>query len=116
MPLLPDQLPGHARGGALRATLRQATAPFHDAVERRFDTYDLSRPDDYARFLHGHAAAILPMEAALEAAGIAAWLPDWPQRARAEALRADLGMLDAEHRDGVDADQNDDSLGIVRHA
>ncbi len=47
----------------------------------------------YRRFLLCSAKALLPIETALEEAGVEASLPDWPQRTRASALRLDLADL-----------------------
>jgi heme oxygenase len=80
----------------LHAALRAATAALHDAVEARFAGFDLSRRGPYGDFLRGQAAGILPVEAALDAAGIARILPDWPRRARTAALLADLAALGRE--------------------
>lgn len=87
--------PVSRQAGDLHLALRAATRDLHDAVEALFAPLDLARRDDYARFLAAQAAAILPLEAALEQAGIDRLLPDWPARARAAALRADLRALDA---------------------
>jgi len=43
---------------------------------------------DYAAFLRGTAKALFPIEAGLEAAGIADILPDWSQRTRAADVAA----------------------------
>ena len=79
---------------AARAALRARTRALHDDVDRRFGGFDLACPDNYARFLRAHAAAFLPVEAALETAGIVDLLPDWPARRRGERLRADLIAMD----------------------
>jgi heme oxygenase len=73
--------------------LRAATADLHAAVDRRFGGHDLGVPDQYATFLSMQAAALVPLELALEAAGIARALPDWPMRCRRGALLADLAAL-----------------------
>jgi heme oxygenase len=48
----------------------------------------------YRSFLLASAAAVFPLEQALLAADVGAILPDWAQRARTAALRADLGVVD----------------------
>jgi heme oxygenase len=58
-----------------------------------FSRFDLSRPDDYGRFLGLQAAAHLPIEGALDRAGVEALVPDWPARRRAGLLEADLAEL-----------------------
>jgi heme oxygenase len=76
-----------------RFALRAATAAAHARVDALYSRLDLSRPDDYARFLLSHAAAFLPVEAALIEAGADALLPGWSSRRRGEHLRADLAAL-----------------------
>ena len=91
----------HRAPAALHLALRAATSDLHDAVERRFAGYDLADRQRYGVFLTMQAAALLPLEAALERAGIARLLPDWPRRRRAAALRSDLAAL------GLDAPRAD---------
>ena len=79
-----------------RAALRAATVDDHTRVDQLFSQLDLASDDDYLLFLKAQAAAHLPIEAALDAAGVAALLPDWPQRRRGELLAADLAELGAE--------------------
>jgi heme oxygenase len=78
-----------------RAALRAGTAAEHERVDRLFGTLDLSRPDDYRLFLSAQAAAFLPVEAALDAAGAEALVADWPARRRSSLLRNDLAALAA---------------------
>jgi heme oxygenase len=77
----------------VRAALRAATREAHERVDAGFARFDLSRPDHYGAFLQAHARALLPLEAGLEAAGAEDLLPDWPERARSDALEADLEDL-----------------------
>lgn len=72
--------------------LRAATADLHSAVDARFSGSFESVPG-YAAFLSALASAIVPIERALEASGIARILPDWPRRRRADLLVADLATL-----------------------
>ena len=91
--------PDHAaREGALspaglREKLKAATALAHRALDARFSTFDLTSLDGYRRFLEASAAALLPLEAALERAGASELFSDWPHRARGEAIVADLKGL-----------------------
>ncbi|MES2988772.1 MAG: biliverdin-producing heme oxygenase [Pseudomonadota bacterium] len=73
-----------------RAALRLATAPDHARVDAAFSQYDLSSREGYRRFLLRQAAAHLPVERALDG-GVA--IEDWPERRRADAIRADLADL-----------------------
>lgn len=75
------------------AFLRRVTRPWHDGVEAAFERFDLRGRDGLSGFLLAQARAVLPLEDALEAAGAAALLADWPLRRRAGALRADLARL-----------------------
>lgn len=77
----------------LRDRLKQATAEAHRALDTRLGALDLSRLDGYRRFLEISAAALLPLEAALEAAGVAALFGDWPWRTRRAAIAADLARV-----------------------
>ncbi|GAA4743292.1 biliverdin-producing heme oxygenase [Sphingomonas daechungensis] len=76
-----------------RSYLRSITRPAHDRVDALFSAFDLSDDRSYADFLAAQAAAFLPIEEALEKAGAARLLQDWPQRRRSDALRADLAAL-----------------------
>jgi heme oxygenase len=78
-----------------RAALRAGTAAEHERVDRLFGALDLASADDYRLFLSAQAAAFLPVEAALDAAGAEALVPDWPARRRGPLLRADLAALAA---------------------
>ena len=75
----PAAIPG------IRDELRRATAEAHGALDARLGAFDLARLDGYRRFLEINAAALLPLEASLEAAGVAAIFPDWPWRSRRAA-------------------------------
>jgi len=79
-PVLPD----------LRNLLRNATADSHQRLDNLVSQLDLSRAEDYRRFLELHAAVLLPLERWLEEAGVAQRLPDWHGRTRSLALRRDL--------------------------
>lgn len=76
-----------------RFFLKAETAEAHERLDAHFAQYDLSNADDYRRFLTAHAAAFLPLEAAVEKAGIAAKIPNWPGQRRADALQQDLALL-----------------------
>ena len=81
---------------SVRAALRAATAAAHDEVDFIFSRFDLGRTEDYRRFLIAQASALLPVEAALDGAGAAELVPDWPRRRRGPALCSDLSALAAE--------------------
>lgn len=76
-----------------RFALRAATSEAHERLDARFSTFDLADADDYGAFLLAQAGAFFPMEKALEAAGVADIIEDWPARRRSDALRADLAAL-----------------------
>jgi heme oxygenase (biliverdin-IX-beta and delta-forming) len=78
----------------LRSRLKEATADAHRDLDARLSGLDLANLDGYRRFLEANAAALWPVEDALEAAGVAAIFADWPQRSRRAAMTADLAGVD----------------------
>lgn len=78
---------------SVRFALRELTRDAHDRVDALFSRFDLADRVQYGAFLSVQAAAFLPVEAALDAAGAAELLADWPERLRGDALRADLAAL-----------------------
>ncbi|AHL77550.1 hypothetical protein CH92_21665 [Stutzerimonas stutzeri] len=78
---------------SLRQWLRDASAPLHQRVDTTYSRFDLRDRHDYGLFLSAHAAALLPLEAALEQGPIARLLNDWPERSRSAALAEDLRAL-----------------------
>jgi heme oxygenase len=79
-----------------RAALRAATLADHERVDSLFSAFELGDAAGYRLFLAAQAAAHLPVEQALEAAGVAELLPDWPARRRSHLLEADLAELGLE--------------------
>jgi heme oxygenase len=77
----------------LRSRLKQATAEAHRDLDGRLGSLDLSSLAGYRRFLEASAVALLPLERALERAGVAAMFADWPQRSRRAAIVADLAKV-----------------------
>lgn len=75
--------------------LRAATADLHAGVDARFSGAFDGSAAGYAGFLSAMASALLPLERALEQAGIDQVLPDWPERRRAMLLLDDLATLGA---------------------
>lgn len=75
--------------------LREGTADAHARLDGLFESFDLSDRASYAAFLSAHAQALLPVEAALDAAGAARITDDWEQRKRGALVAADLAALDA---------------------
>lgn len=78
----------------LRDTIRDATQRSHARLDAALTWVDLRRPDYYASFLRSQAAALFPLEAALERHAIHTLLPDWELRRRTPALEHDLATLD----------------------
>jgi heme oxygenase (biliverdin-IX-beta and delta-forming) len=74
----------------IRDRLKQATAAAHRDLDARLGALDLDRLQGYRRFLEISAAALLPLESALETSGVAGIFADWPRRARRAAITADL--------------------------
>ena len=77
----------------MRTYLRAATSNLHSMLDDQLGPLITQGDTGYAKFLSCSAAALLPIERALGEAGVAAVLPDWPQRSRSEALRLDLSAL-----------------------
>lgn len=73
-----------------RAALRLNTRLEHERVDAAFSRYDLTSRDGYRSFLMRQAAAHLPVERALDAAGAGLVILDWAERRRGDAIRADL--------------------------
>ena len=94
----------------VRGSLRAATAEAHERVDRVFSAFDLTRGEGYARFLQAQAAALLPLERALEAGAAPGLGLGWPARRREAALLADLAAL------GAAVPANDDLPPIARPA
>ncbi|MCW8155760.1 heme oxygenase [Stutzerimonas stutzeri] len=78
----------------LRTQLREATAALHAQVDAAFSGFALDQPDDYRRFLRAHGRVLSATEVALERAGFAELLDDWPMRVRRHSLLADLEELE----------------------
>lgn len=77
----------------LRDRLRAATYKDHAALDAIASATDVGAAVGYARFLNASAAALTPLELALERAGVDGWLEDWPLRTRRAALARDLAVL-----------------------
>lgn len=76
-----------------RFALRDHTQADHARLDARAGALDLSRDDDYKRFMGWQARLVPALEAHLDASGMEEVLPDWPRRRRSEALMADLDAL-----------------------
>lgn len=92
---------------SLRDQLRNSTAELHARVDRHMGQLLQQADGGYAEFLLMSATAILPLEHALEAANVAAILPDWVERSRSAAILADLADLSLSAPAGrsIDGDQ-----------
>ena len=88
-----DRTSAEIAGTGLRDKLKQATAAAHANLDGKFSALDLNSVSDYRRFLEANAAALLPLEAMLEAAGVARIFTDWPERSRSAAIHLDLRRL-----------------------
>lgn len=84
-----------------RSRLREATRAEHAAVDALFSRFDLSQAAGYRSFLRATASAHLGIEAALDAAGAARLVADWPERRRGDLLRADLADLGIKAGEGI---------------
>jgi heme oxygenase len=88
----------HSTGAAnaIRLDLRALTHAAHERVDMAFSQLSLTEPAGYATFLRAHSAVLPACERALTASGAESFLPDWPSRVRAPALRADLATIGAQ--------------------
>ena len=77
----------------LRSLMRDATAEAHARLDAKLGALNLCTVTGYRRFLEINAAALLPLEASLERAGVQGTLPDWDDRARTGAVLTDLARL-----------------------
>jgi heme oxygenase (biliverdin-IX-beta and delta-forming) len=73
-----------------RFALKAATAAEHERIDRLFGAACFSTSNGYRAFLRAQAAAFLPIEAALDQAGVERLIEDWPARRRGDLLRADF--------------------------
>jgi heme oxygenase len=73
--------------------LRAATAHLHAELDTCLAPLIKHGDAGYARFLLRTAAALLPLEEALERANVATLLPDWSLRSRTQSIRVDLAEL-----------------------
>jgi heme oxygenase len=78
---------------SVRSHLHAATAAVHERLDAMVNTLRLDEPATYGRFLAAQGSALFPVEKALTEEGIAALLPDWPNRMRTKALDSDLMYL-----------------------
>jgi heme oxygenase (biliverdin-IX-beta and delta-forming) len=82
----------------LRDRLRSATAAAHARLDAQLGAHSLQDLAGYRRFLEANAAALLPLENALVAAGVAQIFPDWELRSRRRAILDDLVRVDGKAR------------------
>jgi heme oxygenase (biliverdin-IX-beta and delta-forming) len=81
---------GGTFSGSIRHLLRSETATDHANVDARFSALIDLGTAGYGEFLRLSAAAICPLEQALLEGKVECILPDWEERSRRAALRADL--------------------------
>jgi heme oxygenase len=91
-PVFVDQ-PHASNKIGIRDRLKAATSAAHHALDEQLSALDLTATAHYRRFLQASAAALLPLEVALEQAGVADMMEDWPLRARSSAIISDLRRL-----------------------
>lgn len=78
---------------SVRHVLRQQTADQHARLDALLTPLFLGDEAGYRGFLSISAAALVPLEQALVAAGVDEVIADWPTRARTPLLLADLAEL-----------------------
>lgn len=87
-----DRAPPNTDAG-IRHRLKAATAQAHQALDEGLGRFDLTEAGSYRRFLEINAAALLPLEDALERSHVSDVFPDWSVRSRRAAINADLAQL-----------------------
>ena len=75
------------------AALRAATFDCHQRVDEIYSSAQLDDRVSYGNFLCAQAAALLPVEAALDQLGMADLVEDWPERIRGQHLIRDMVEL-----------------------
>jgi len=81
------------RKRTLRSILKDATASQHAQLDDKLAAFNLQDVHGYCRFLEANAAALLPLEGALVAAGVQDTLVDWERHARTNAMLSDLQKI-----------------------
>ena len=77
----------------VHAALRAATFECHQRVDEIYSAAQLDDRMSYGNFLCAQAAALLPVEAALDQSGIADLVEDWAERNRGRLLIRDMAEL-----------------------
>jgi heme oxygenase len=80
---------------SVRLQLRRSTAELHAGLDACIAPLLSKGVHEYVTFLRRTAAALFPIEGALEAADVLALVPDWNERSRRQALALDLAELNA---------------------
>src|SRR4051794_21124796 len=82
-----------AAAAGLRLCLRSAAAEAHARLDHQLGSLDLTILPGYRQFLEINAAGLIPLEAALTAAGAADIFPDCLLRSRESAILEDLARV-----------------------
>lgn len=102
----------HATATGLRLCLRSVTAEAHARLDHQLGALDLAILPGYRQFLEINAAGLIPLEAALAAAGVDGVFPDWPLRSRQAAILEDLARIGG-HADPLPAPSRLDFGGLL---
>lgn len=84
---------GISASASAREYLKLSTRDLHGRLDTAEGVTRLETYPGYGDFLAAHAAALIPLEAALERGGIERLLTDWVYRRRSAALVKDLADL-----------------------
>jgi len=76
-----------------RFALKAATDDLHRDLDHRLSRLDLSRAEDYRRFLSFHARTVPPIECNLATAGLDGLLDGWSEGRSLAAITADMEAL-----------------------
>ncbi len=82
-----------SKGASTRDYLKNSTKDLHHRLDAAASRFELDTLAGYGEFLAAQAKALIPLELALEQAGIERLLPDWASRCRRDALGRDLAEL-----------------------
>lgn len=77
---------------SVRTYLRAKTATLHEALDRQSGGFDFATEPGRRAFLQFMLRGLSLLEGALERAGAAELLPEWPTRTRVHLIRSDLGV------------------------
>lgn len=76
-----------------RFALKEATDEVHRELDNRLSRLDLSKRDDYRKFLDFHAKVLPALESSLDQGGLSDLVEGWENSRRTTAIERDLAVL-----------------------